>query len=89
MCAAVVAAWARYAEGIDERGQPIDVVDPRRQELMAAARSQRSVPTALIEDRSVFGDIAASSAFVEDYARVLKTMHTKGVRAAFRDLPIA
>ena len=44
MCAAVVAAWARYAEGIDERGQPIDVVDPRRQELTAAARSQRSVP---------------------------------------------
>ncbi len=89
MCAAVVAAWARYAEGTDERGQPIDVVDPRRQELMAAARSQRSVPTAFIEDRSVFGDIAASSAFVEDYTRVLKTIHTKGVRAALRDLPIA
>ena len=26
-CAAVVASWARYAEGIDEQGEPIDVVD--------------------------------------------------------------
>src|SRR2546425_12886911 len=49
MCAAVVAAWARYAEGTDESGQPIEVVDPRRQQLMAAARRQRSVPTAFIE----------------------------------------
>jgi len=56
---------------------------------MAAARRQRSVPTAFIEDRSVFGDIAASSAFVEDYTRALKTIQTKGVRAALRDLPIA
>lgn len=25
--AAVVASWARYAEGVDEQGQPIEVVD--------------------------------------------------------------
>ena len=25
--AAVVASWARYAEGIDEHGEPIEVVD--------------------------------------------------------------
>jgi hypothetical protein len=37
----------------------------------------------------VFGDIAASSAFVEDYTRVLKTIHAEGVRAALRDLPVA
>ena len=88
MCAAVVAAWARYAEGTDERGQPINVVDRRREELMAAARWQRSVPTAFIENRSVFGDIAASKAFVEDYTRVLENIQATGVRAALRDLPI-
>ena len=25
--AAVVASWARYAEGVDEQGEPIEVVD--------------------------------------------------------------
>ncbi len=34
--ALVIAAWARYAEGIDEQGRPIDVADPRRDTLMAA-----------------------------------------------------
>jgi len=86
MCAAVVAAWARYAEGIDEQGKPIDVVDPRREVLMAAARSQCRAPTAFIENRQVFGDIAVGGAFVEDYTRVLAAIHARGVRAALGEL---
>src|SRR5919107_1433762 len=35
---AVVASWARYAEGVDEQGQPIEVVDRLRDRLMANAR---------------------------------------------------
>jgi mannitol 2-dehydrogenase len=86
ICAAVVAAWARYAEGTDEQGKPIDVVDPRREELMAAARSQHSAPTAFIENRQVFGDIAWHGAIAEDYTRVLTAIHARGVRAALREL---
>src|SRR5258708_39645513 len=57
-CAAVVARWARYAEGMDEQGRPIHVVDPRRDTLMAAARKQRGNPPPFIEGRSVFRDRA-------------------------------
>ena len=32
--AAVVASWARYAEGTDEQGEPIEVVDRLRDNLM-------------------------------------------------------
>ncbi len=85
-CAAVVASWARYAEGIDEQGRPIDVVDPRRDTLMAAARKQRSNPTAFIEDSSVFGDLAQCRRFVQDYADALERIRLKGVRAALREL---
>jgi len=42
--ALVVAAWARYAEGADEQGQPIDVVDQRRDEVMERARKNRTEP---------------------------------------------
>ena len=42
--ALVVAAWARYAEGADEQGQPIDVVDQRRDEVMERARKTRTEP---------------------------------------------
>ncbi len=59
--AAVVASWARYAEGIDEEGQPIEVVDRLRDSLMAAARRQREDPDAFIANRDIFGDLAESS----------------------------
>ena len=86
MCAAVVAAWTRYAEGTDERGKPIAVVDPRRDVLMASARARREDPTAFIENRSVFGDIADSVHFVTDYTTALRTIDARGVRAALQEL---
>jgi mannitol 2-dehydrogenase len=85
-CAAVVAAWARYAEGVDELGRPIEIKDGRRETVVAAARAQASRPTAFIEQRTIFGDIAESAAFAEDYSRALRSIHAKGVRAALRDL---
>ena len=36
--AAVVASWARYAEGEDEQGEPIEVVDRSSERLTATAR---------------------------------------------------
>ena len=60
--AAVVASWARYAEGIDEAGQPIEVVDRLRDTLMRAARRQREDPDAFIANRDVFGDLVDQQA---------------------------
>ena len=59
--AAVVASWARYAEGVDEEGQPIEVVDRLRDSLMELARRQREDPDAFIANRDVFGDLADKS----------------------------
>src|SRR3954454_16470829 len=49
--ALVVASWARYAEGVDEQGEPIEVVDNRREEVMARARRQEADPLAFLRDR--------------------------------------
>src|SRR5437762_2332017 len=46
--AAVVASWARYAEGVDEQGRPIEVVDRLRDSLVATARLQPEEPTAFL-----------------------------------------
>lgn len=84
--AAVVASWARYAEGVDEAGEPITVVDPLKDQLMAAARTQRRHPTAFIEDRELFGDLVDDERFVEPYLRALESLHTNGARATVRQL---
>ncbi|WP_214323820.1 mannitol dehydrogenase family protein [Nonomuraea sediminis] len=84
--AAVVASWARYAEGVDEAGEPITVVDPLKDQLMAAARTQRRHPTAFIENRELFGDLVDDERFVEPYLRALESLHTNGARATVRQL---
>ncbi|MFC6899883.1 hypothetical protein ACFQGX_31900 [Nonomuraea dietziae] len=82
--AAVVASWARYAEGSDESGEPIVVVDRLGDRLMAAAKAQRQRPTAFIEDRELFGDLADDERFVAPYLRVLESLHAEGARATVR-----
>ena len=48
LSAAVVASWARYAEGVDEQGEPIEVVDRLADTLTATAAAQREDPLAFI-----------------------------------------
>jgi mannitol 2-dehydrogenase len=83
---AVVASWARYAEGVDEQGRPIEVVDQLRDVLMAAAQRQRDDPLAFLANRDVFGDLIDNERFVTTYRSVLSSLHTKGARATLEDL---
>ena len=64
LAAATVASWARYAEGVDEWGEPIEVVDQLADSLVPIARSQHENPTAFIEITAVFGDLAQQPRFV-------------------------
>ncbi|WP_163558660.1 mannitol dehydrogenase family protein [Halomonas sp. NO4] len=84
--AAVVASWARYAEGVDEQGQPIEVVDRLRDELMAIAAENGTRPTAFIENRELFGDLAADPRFREAYLSALALLHERGARATLEAL---
>jgi mannitol 2-dehydrogenase len=84
--AAVVASWARYAEGVDEAGQPIEVVDRLRDSLMRLARRQREDPDAFIANRDVFGDLADDKRFVTAYRAALASLHERGARATLESL---
>ncbi|WP_432543279.1 mannitol dehydrogenase family protein [Kineococcus sp. SYSU DK002] len=84
--AAVVASWARYAEGVDEQGEPIEVSDRIAERLVATAQRNREEPTAFIADRSLFGDLVDDEAFVAEYTAALASLHAKGARATLEDL---
>jgi mannitol 2-dehydrogenase len=85
--AAVVASWARYAEGTDENGEPYAIVDAIAPRLQAAARRQRRHPTAFLEDnRAVFGDLAGEPRFTQVYSSILTALHEHGVRRTLADL---
>ena len=79
--AAVVAGWARYSEGVDEQGEAIEIVDRRRDSLLAAARRQEKDPLAFIADRELFGDLVDHDRFTEPYLAALASLHERGARA--------
>ena len=84
--ATVVACWARYDEGTDENGQAIDVVDRRGEGLIAAAGQQREHPTAFLENRDIFGDLADDKRFTAVYIEILGHLHREGTRATLERL---
>lgn len=86
VAAAVVASWARYAEGTDEWGQPYEVVDQLADSLIPIARSQYENPTAFIEIAAVFGDLSHQPRFVQAYCWALESLHHKGARATLEAL---
>ena len=86
LAAAIVASWARYAEGVDEHGEPIEVVDPLADTLVPIARSQRDNPTAFLQNRSVFGELVDEPRFVEPYLWTLDSLHSRGARATLAAL---
>jgi mannitol 2-dehydrogenase len=84
--AAVVASWARYAEGVDEQGQPIEVVDRLADRLVATARRQRENPLAFLADRELFGDLVDDERFTSAYREHLDSLHEHGARATLEKL---
>jgi mannitol 2-dehydrogenase len=84
--AAVVASWARYAEGVDEAGEPIEVVDRLAGTLTQLARRQREDSDSFIANRDVFGDLADDKRFVTPYRSALASLHQRGARATLESL---
>lgn len=84
--AAVVASWARYAEGVDEQGEPIAIEDNRAATLAPLAEAQKDNPTAFIENTALFGDLARQPRFVEAYRESLESLHRVGARATLEVL---
>ena len=82
--ALVVASWARYAEGQDEQGQPIEVVDRLRDQLIERARGQREEPLNFISDRGLFGDLIDNERFVLAYRAALDSLHSRGALATLK-----
>jgi mannitol 2-dehydrogenase len=83
---AIVASWARYAEGFDEAGRPIEIVDQLHDERVAAARPDESDPLRFVRNEQLFGDLAANDRFAEAYVRLLGAFRTDGVRSVLRGL---
>jgi mannitol 2-dehydrogenase len=86
LSAAIVASWARYDEAVDEQGNPIDVVDPMKDELIAIAKTQRKKPLAFIQNTKLFGDLGSNPSFTQPYLTVLNSLHVAGAQKTLKEI---
>lgn len=86
LSAGIVASWARYAEGTDESGEPITIVDRLADSLNRIALTQREDRLAFIENRAVFGDLADDERFVTAYRDALDGLIDDGAHATVERL---
>ncbi len=84
--AAIVASWARYAEGVDEQGNEIAIVDPLKDQLIPIAKSQRNNPLAFIQNESLFGDLAKNETFRVAYLAALDSLIKNGAHKTVQAL---
>jgi mannitol 2-dehydrogenase len=82
----VVASWARYAEGVDDQGERIDVVDRRAEALTARALRQREEPDAFLADVELFDGLPGDERFMQAYRAALASLHANGARATLAAL---
>lgn len=83
---AVVASWARYAEGTDENGDPITVVDQMADTLVPLAQKQSSDPLAFVGNRQIFGDLVDDRRFVASFRKTLDSLHSVGARKTLEEV---
>lgn len=84
--ALIVASWARYAEGVDEQGEPIEIVDRIADRVHAAALAQAEDDLAFLRDRDLFGRLAEDERFVTAYRWALSSLLERGSRATIQAL---
>jgi mannitol 2-dehydrogenase len=85
--ALVLAAWALYLEGDDERGARIDIVDPRAAYCQALVAEREQISAKLLGAEAIFGTaIPQSAAFVAAFQRNLDSLRSQGVSATLQTL---
>jgi mannitol-1-phosphate/altronate dehydrogenase len=78
-----VAAWRRYLTGIDLAGEPIDVEDPRVDELRPLARDAAA---ALLAVSDLFGELGQDAGFVDEVERLGGVLEARGVSGAIDEI---
>ena len=76
----------RYAERVDEQGEPIEIVDRLKETLTAIAAENRTRPSVFIDNRELFGDLVDHPRFYEAYVQTLNSLHKRGARATLEAL---
>ena len=79
LLAIAVAAWIRSMRGTDLDGEHLEIADPIAARLGRLARAGGTDPRPVLGERSVFGNLGRSPAFVTSVERSLRALERSGL----------
>ncbi|KAJ9483898.1 hypothetical protein VN97_g9497 [Penicillium thymicola] len=81
----VAASWFLYIRGVDDHGRKFTVVDPMRDDLLAAAGDDTG-PHGLLRIKSLFGDdLRGYKRFTDEMEKAMKDIAEKGVLETLKE----
>ena len=74
----VLAAWCYYSDkGVNQAGEPLDIVDEMKVALHNAATGTQEDVLAFVKQSSIFGDLANNTVFAETYSRLVGELYSQ------------
>ena len=80
-----VALWCRYCAGVNERGDPVTINDPKADLLKESARKAKTNPAAFLAMPEVFGTLSDNEIFLSEFSNSLNGLLCKGTQEVLRD----
>jgi len=80
ICAAVLGSWARYALGTNENGLAVEVVDPKSNSIIEAAKLDDKNIGTFLDQADIFGALGQNPVFRRDYIEARQRINSLGVR---------
>ena len=72
----ILAAWCYYSDkGIDENGEPLEIIDEQKDELHQAAKDTESNWKAFLDQPEIFGDLIENERFVKEYTSAVQAIY--------------
>ena len=75
----ILAAWCYYSDKqVNERKEPLEIIDAQSKQLHRAAAGTESDRTAFLHQPAIFGDLTQRPRFVEEYTRAVESIYGEG-----------
>lgn len=85
LAALTLAAWFRFLNGTDEKGQAIPLQDPMAEILAKTAKEAGKKPQAFFALSEIFGDLGQSEIFVSEVESALDSLYAVGARKTLQE----
>lgn len=84
--ALIIAAWAKYNDGIDDNENSYEIVDTMSGTLIRTAALSIQNPMKFIEIKAVFGDLAQNPLFVDAYLNAIDKVRKNNIKQCIKEI---